>query len=87
MHIQNYQSQSLMVTGSGNGRGPGSSPDSIGAGDTLTGCVSTPSSEALDQVSDLRYSRTLPKRVGGIVSNNDNASSNGTKVINIEKNV
>ena len=72
-----------MVTGSGNGRGPGSSPDSIGAGDTLTGCVSTPSSEALDQVSDLRYSRTLPKRVGGIVSNNDNASSNGTKVKNI----
>ena len=51
----------------------------MGAGDTLTGCVSTPSSEALDQVSDLRYSKTLPKR--GFVSNNDNASSNGTKVI------
>ena len=54
----------------------------MGAGDTLTGCVSTPSSEALDQVSDLRYSKTLPKRiVGGFVNNNDNASSNGTKVI------
>ena len=67
-----------MVTGSGNGRGPGSSPDSIGAGDTLTGCVSTPSSEALDQVSDLRHSRTLPKRAG--IISNENVSSNGLKV-------
>ena len=55
----------------------------MGAGDTLTGCVSTPSSEALDQVSDLRHSRTLPKRVGGIISN-DNASTNGTKVTKIK---
>ena len=51
----------------------------MGAGDTLTGGVSTPSSEALDQVSDLRHSRTLPKR-GGVISNN-NPASNGLKVI------
>ena len=69
-----------ILSGTGNGRGPGSSPDSIGAGDTLTGCVSTPSSEALDQVSDLRYAKTLPKRIGSVITNNDNASSNGTKV-------
>ena len=50
----------------------------MGAGDTLTGCVSTPSSEALDQVSDLRHSRTLPKRVGGIISN-DNATTNAMR--------
>ena len=65
--------------GIGYGRGSGSSPDSMGAGDTLTGGVSTPSSEALDQVSDLRHSRTLPKR-GGVISNN-NPASNGLKVI------
>ena len=70
----------MILSGTGNGRGPGSSPDSIGAGDTLTGCVSTPSSEALDQVSDLRYAKTLPKRIGSVITNNDNASSNGTKV-------
>ena len=70
----------IIILGTGNGRGPGSSPDSIGAGDTLTGCVSTPSSEALDQVSDLRYAKTLPKRIGSVITNNDNASSNGTKV-------
>ena len=57
-----------------------SSPDSTGAAeDTLTGCcVSTPSSEALDQVSDLRHSRTLPKRAG--IISNENGSSNGLKV-------
>ena len=71
----------IIILGAGNGRGPGSSPDSIGAGDTLTGCVSTPSSEALDQVSDLRYAKTLPKRIGSVITNNDNASSNGTKVM------
>ena len=70
----------MILSGTGNGRGPGSSPDSIGAGDTLTGCVSTPSSEALDQVSDLRYAKTLPKRIGSVITNNDNASSNGTRV-------
>ena len=60
--------------------GSGSSPDSTGAAeDTLTGCcVSTPSSEALDQVSDLRHSRTLPKRAG--IISNENVSSNGLKV-------
>ena len=78
--IKNYFIQILV---GGNGRGSGSSPDSMGPGDTLTGCVSTPSSEALDQVSDLRHSRTLPKRAGGIMSN-DNASINGAKVTRIK---
>ena len=49
----------------------------MGAGDTLTGGVSTPSSEALDKVTDLRHSRTLPNR-GGI--SNNNPASNGVKV-------
>ena len=47
----------------------------MGDGDALAGAVSTPSSEALDQVCDLRHSRTLPKR-SGVVANN-NPSSNG----------
>ena len=69
---------SINITGTSNYHGPGLSPDSMGAVDVLNGCVSTPSSEALDQVSDLRHSRTLPKR-GGIISI-DNVDSNGIKV-------
>ena len=77
----NILSSSNFFPGTANYRGgSGSSPDSTGAAeDTLTGCcVSTPSSEALDQVSDLRHSRTLPKRAG--IISNENVSSNGLKV-------
>ena len=76
-----FLSPSNSFSGTANYRGgSGSSPDSTGAAeDTLTGCcVSTPSSEALDQVSDLRHSRTLPKRAG--IISNENVSSNGLKV-------